>query len=197
MGVGAVCFQESELWCSNSWHCSSALRSPRSDFRLALALAGGQCLIACCEATGNTNKGSPSSLLPSFQCSLPGCIPHSTALLLPPPSPFIAILRRLVCIARGRRGRLRVWIKNSRHAALSHTIVPAARVRRHVVALKRPILNHAKRDGYFLHQAAPCYRLTLAIHAAHVVAPSTASQRMRARLCPALHFAHLLIFGST
>lgn len=39
-------------------------------------------------------------------------------------------------------------------------------------------------EGYFLHQAAPCYCYCYAvpIHAAHVVAPSTGQQRRRAGL---------------
>lgn len=89
--------------------------------------------------------GPAPSASRQFQCSQTCVFPFTTPLrsFSHPPHAVAARPGRLVCVARTRGGRLRVWIKNRRHASLSHTIVPAARVRRHAVARNHPILNHA------------------------------------------------------
>lgn len=129
-GRGCVGGQESSRAVMlNSWHFAQPFaRRARSDFRLALALAGGQCLIARCEATSNMTTGPAPAALRQFQCSRTCWAPFTTALrcFSRPKDPIAAILGYLVCVARARRGRLRVWIKNRRHASPSHTNSPSS-----------------------------------------------------------------------
>jgi len=107
---------------------SSALHSPRSDFRLALALAGGSCLIACCEATRSMNKGLTHCESRQFGCSRTCLIRFLASLryFSHPSCHANAIYARRFYIPQLRRGRLRVWIKNTRHASLSHTNSPSS-----------------------------------------------------------------------